>query len=314
MFGNCKNCEQNNWVTDDSRGDVICFDCGLTLDLGLIGSEKSVYSDTHNSISGSSGGSNISPYSSLSHTYIVSKDKSSHIVKNHHHLAGGFELLQDKHLQDYFTEIKNFGALLSLSSAIQQQARDFILEFEKAQGATRRTYSCKVVALAAIFIACKEARNGKTLEQLLLIAHSDNCTNRGRDEGPNNKVVVTENNLMEVHDRILEVIPRLRMLGTTSLKMTDVIQEQCRILALSKEVSEASCNLYEKCEDFIDGLSQGAISGGCIYLACSLMKVRVSKEDVAVAAVITPSTIDNFCRIVNLTHPVSIIDLKKKGA
>ncbi len=268
MFEECKNCQENNWVVDESRGDVICFHCGMTLSVDAV--ERITYSE------GKTYSSHFSPT-------VIRGD----IAKTHRYISG-FEILQDQHLHGYWVEIKRYCALLNLS--IQKPACNLILEYEKAQESKKRSDSFKAGALAAIFIACKEARNGKTLEQLLLFVND-----------------VSDAEVLEAHDKILGLIPRLR---THNLKLEDVVREQCRLLALSNEVGDAACKLYTKCEAFIDGLSLGTISAGCIYLACRLMKVKVIKEDVAVSAVISPATLDNFCRTVDLKYPVSILDLE----
>lgn len=284
---NCTNCQESVWVTDVSRGDVICSSCGM------VSAEKMI--DTSPELATYVGEKNhertvtSNPFlDSLKTTNIVvkrvggvKKRESTRLVAAQNSLVAQPGNLKDQHLILFMEKLREFSNVFDFPRSVTEEATKILHDYEMLNKGKKRRLPLEAGALCALYLANNKLRIGKTMEEMILFA-----TN------------VYDDDFYRARRLILEALPGQEVY----ILVEDIIHSHCQTLSLDTRLYQVSTTAYTKCKALVEGKPASTIAGSMILLACELCHVHVNKEDVSAVATASTNALNNLCKIIKQVY------------
>lgn len=277
----CPECNSTKLVKDIYRGEITCGECGLVI-------EENIVDTTPRGLSGYKDGEpNRSQTSILQHdrglaTTIGKENKDANgrdipasKLSDFHRLRKWDRRFRtsnanDRHLSFAFIELTKLGPQFNLSSDIVKSAALLYRKALEKNLVLGRSIEC--VARACIYLACRQAKFPKCLDELIL--SSDYLDKRDISKA-------------------YRLIARELELAVPLMGPSDYLPKISANLYLPFNVNRKAREILESA--ISNGLSSGrnpmSICAGVIYIACRLENYPIKQKDIAEASNVTDMTL-----------------------
>lgn len=277
----CPECNSTKLVKDIYRGEITCGECGLVI-------EDNIVDTTPRGLSGSKDGEpNRSQTSILQHdrglaTTIGKENRDANgrdipasKLSDLHRLRKWDRRFRtsnakDRHLSFAFIELTKLGPQFDLSPDIVKSAALLYRKALEKNLVLGRSIEC--VARACIYLACRQAKFPKCLDELIL--SSDYLDKRDVSKA-------------------YRLIARELGLAIPLMGPSDYLPKISANLDLPFNVAQTARGILKKA--ISSGLSTGrnpmSICAGVIYIACRIEKYQIKQKDIAEASNVTDMTL-----------------------
>ena len=281
----CSECNSRDIYTDESRGEIVCNDCGLVIDDNTIdpGAEWRVYHDAGTDKVQRAG----SKETQLLHdrgltTDIDWQDKDFSGKRITHNRSQMYRMRKwqrrarvansgERNLAVALAEITRMCSQMGLPKSLHEEAA--VLYRMAQQDKICRGRSIEAVVAAVVYLTCRRCNVPRTLDEV-----SDNARAGRKEIGRTSRFIV-----------------RKLKIRTHTPKPQDYLSRFCSKLQLSPEVEAKALEMIHRIQKENDdnGKSPTSICAACIYIATMVMNQKRTQKECSEAAGITEVTIRN---------------------
>lgn len=297
-------CQKDSLVSDNNSGEIVCSQCGSVLveKAEVMGPEVHTFSTEEYMEKTRTGSKSSLAWDDMGlSTVIDSKNRdaggnslSSEIKSTFNRLrmwdARSKSDSSERSLRRAFTALNSAKSKLSLSDSIIEKAAYYYRKILSKK--MTRGRNVNAMALAALYLACREANTPRTVQDL---ADAGNVTVR----------------VLSKHIRIL-----IQALGikVESYNSSQFINRISSSAGVSEKTVRYALELLEKTKEngFASGKNPVALAATVLYLACVVNSEKLTQKKIALAAGISSVTIRN--RSMSLVKILGIENVLAKHA
>ncbi|ADC64728.1 Transcription factor TFIIB cyclin-related protein [Ferroglobus placidus DSM 10642] len=286
--GTCPECGSPRLVTDHSRGEVFCQDCGIVVEDARLdyGPEWRSYDSERGMQRARAGPPVVLTLHDKGFTTTIGNDRDSH----------GNPLSPKTRIQ--FTRLRKWQSKIRTNSSAERNLVRSLMELERITSSLglpksiteraaliyRRVVSNNLtrgrcidsIVAAAVYAACREAGLPRTLDEVAAHSSVDK-----RSVG-----------------RAYRFLARTLGLKPAPITSTDYVPKICAALGVSGEVQERALEIVNEAEKSMVSRSPAGVAAAAVYIASILLGERRTQREVAGVAGVTEVTIRNCYKMI----------------